>query len=406
MLANKKHHDLSDNSTFRNGFPHEYFVWLRSENPIFWHEPTAHTPDGEGFWVVSGYKNTMEIATNPEVFSSDRGGIRKGGGTAIKDEGTAGKVLNQTDAPRHRRLRALVNKGFTVKAVQKLRDSLNLIAENLAKSLQVGQKFDFVHKISQEIPTQAICLVLGVPEKDRLQLCDWVNQGIETQSESIIASEYANKIRKYGQKLVQMKREIPTDDIFSSITHAQLDEDGTKLSDYELRSFFSLLFPAGVETTTRSISGGMLAFIQNPSQWEIACSLPDFRKSMVEEIVRWTTPSCYKRRTACRDFKLGDKLIRAGQKVTFWEMSANRDESYFEKPFIFDILRDPNKHLGFGAGAHFCLGASLARLELKIVFEKLSSQKIAFALDGDPEWVPNNRLVGLKTLPVKVVAAR
>ena len=249
-------------------------------------------------------------------------------------------------------------------------------------------------------------MVLGVPEKDRLQLCDWVNQGIETQSESIIASEYANKIRKYGQKLVQMKREIPTDDIFSSITHAQLDEDGTKLSDYELRSFFSLLFPAGVETTTRSISGGMLAFIQNPSQWEIACSLPDFRKSMVEEIVRWTTPSCYKRRTACRDFKLGDKLIRAGQKVTFWEMSANRDESYFEKPFIFDILRDPNKHLGFGAGAHFCLGASLARLELKIVFEKLSSQKIAFVLDGDPEWVPNNRLVGLKTLPVKVVAAR
>ena len=248
--------------------------------------------------------------------------------------------------------------------------------------------------------------MLGVPTEDRLQLCDWVNKGIETQSESIIASEYANKIRKYGQKLVQMKREMPTDDIFSSITHAKLDEDGTTLSDYELRSFFSLLFPAGVETTTRSICGGMLAFIQNPRQWNLACAQPGFTKSMVEEIVRWTTPSCYKRRTASCDAEIGGKIVQAGQKITFWEMSANRDERQFDKPFIFDIFRDPNKHLGFGAGSHFCLGASLARLELKIIFEKLTSRKIRFTLDGEPEWVPNNRLVGLKTLPVKVEAAR
>ena len=220
MLTSKKHQELSDNYTFVGGFPHDYFSWLRRENPGFWHEATDKTPDGEGFWVVSRYEDIMGIATNPEIFSSDRGGIRKGGGTAIKDENTAGKVLNQTDAAYHRRLRTLVNKGFTVKAVQKLHHALNTIAENLVNSLEIGQSIDFVQKISQEIPTQAICLVLGVPTKDRLQLCDWVNKGIETQSESIIASEYANKIRKYGQKLVQMKREMPTDDIFSSITHA------------------------------------------------------------------------------------------------------------------------------------------------------------------------------------------
>ncbi len=405
MLTSKKHQDLSDNYTFVGGFPHDYFSWLRRENPVFWHEATDKTPDGEGFWVVSRYEDIMGIATNPEIFSSDRGGIRKGGGTAIKDENTAGKVLNQTDAAHHRRLRTLVNKGFTVKAVQKIRHSLNQKAKDLVESLEVGQRFDFVQKISQEIPTQAICLVLGVPTEDRLQLCDWVNKGIEIQSESIIASEYANKIRKYGQKLIQMKRDSPTDDIFSSITHAQLDEDGTKLSDYELRSFFSLLFPAGVETTTRSISGGMLAFIDHPQQWHLACSRSEFSKSMVEEIVRWTTPSCYKRRTASCDLNLGGKAIQAGQKVTFWEMSANRDESQFKQPFAFDILRDPNKHLGFGAGAHFCLGASLARMELKIIFGNLASKKIKFALDGEPEWIPNNRLVGLKTLPVKVEAA-
>jgi len=402
MLKPKKTYDLSDNQTFSSGFPHEYFTHLRQEKPIFWHEPTQHTPDGEGFWVVTRYHDIMHIATNPDLFSSDRGGIRQAGGTAIKDEVTAGKVLNQTDASDHRRLRTLVNKGFTVKAVNKLKETLTKMADDLVDSIQKGQRFDFVKKISQEIPTQAICLVLGVPESDRLQLCEWVNKGIETQSDSVIASEYANKIRRYGQKLILEKRTQPTDDIFSSIIHAHLDESGTKLSDYELRSFFSLLFPAGVETTTRSISGGMLAFIEYPEQWELACSESGFKKTMVEEIVRWTTPSCYKRRTATRDTELANNLIRAGEKVTFWEMSANRDESHFTDPFMFDIYRNPNKHIGFGAGVHFCLGAMLARLELRIIFERLTARKACFTLDDTPNWVPNNRLVGLKTLPVRV----
>ncbi|MEC9247732.1 MAG: cytochrome P450 [Pseudomonadota bacterium] len=402
MITSSKIYDLSDNNSFAHGFPHEYFSWLRKNNPIFWHEPTNSTPDREGFWVVTRYDDIMKIVTTPDLFSSDRGGLRTAGGTAIKDESTAGKVLNQTDDPHHRRLRALVNKGFTVKAVNRLERDLYRIADDLINSLEKGASFDFVQKISQEIPTQAICLVLGVPELDRLQLCDWVNKGIETQSDSVIASEYANKVRKYGQKLIQEKRNTPTDDIFSSITHAKFEKGGSTLSDYELRSFFSLLFPAGVETTTRSISGGMLAFIENPDQWRIACNQPNFEKKAVEEIVRWTTPSCYKRRTATRDVTMGSKRIRAGDKVTFWEMSANRDDSHFDKPFRFDIKRNPNKHIGFGAGVHFCLGASLARLELRIIFEKLASRKVSLTLDGTPQWVPNNRLVGLKKLPVKI----
>ena len=144
-----------------------------------------------------------------------------------------------------------------------------------------GETFDFVQRISQEIPTQAICLVLGIPETDRLQLCEWVNKGIETQSDSVIASEYANKVRKYGQKMILKKRDKPTDDIFSSIVHAKFEADGSTLSDYELRSFFSLLFPAGVETTTRSISGGMLAFMENPNQWKTVCSQQKLEKPVV-----------------------------------------------------------------------------------------------------------------------------
>ena len=396
--------DLSDNNSFANGFPHDHFTWLRRNEPISWHHPTSVTPDGEGFWVITRYDDVMKVVSNPELFSSDRGGARTAGGTAIKDEITAGKILNQTDDPHHRRLRSLVNKGFTLKAVNKLREDLNDIADRLTSSLVPGETFDFVQRISQEIPTQAICLVLGIPETDRLQLCEWVNKGIETQSDSVIASEYANKVRKYGQKMILEKRDKPTNDIFSSIVHAKFEADGSTLSDYELRSFFSLLFPAGVETTTRSISGGMLAFMENPNQWKAVRSQQKLEKPVVEEIIRWTTPSCYKRRTATKDSNFEGQYMREGDKVTIWEMSANRDESYFLEPFRFDVRRNPNKHIGFGAGVHFCLGASLARLELKVIFEKLACKKIFFELDGTPGWVPNNRLVGLKTLPVKVTS--
>jgi len=244
--------------------------------------------------------------------------------------------------------------------------------------------------------------VLGVPEEDRLMLADWVDHGIEAPSDAVIAEEYVRKIRRYAQGLIERKRADPQDDIFSTIVHARFTADGSTLSDHELRSFFGLLFPAGAETTTRSISGGMLALIERPESWRRLQEDPSLLKTAVEEIVRWTTPSCYKRRTATRDIRHSGKLIREGDKVTFWEMSANRDERAFERPFEFDIARSPNRHLGFGAGVHFCLGSSLARLELKIVFEELLRSGHQFTLDGTPVWMPNNRLVGLKSLPLRV----
>ena len=390
--------DLSDNSNFSEGFPHHFFSFLRTFREPYWHPPTNKTPDHEGFWVISRYHDAVHVLTNPKIFSSDRGGQRKKGGTAIKDEITAGKVLNQTDDPQHRRLRALVNKGFTAKAVGKLKEELNIIAREITFNIDRNTTFDFVKKISEIIPTRAICLVLGIPENDVPRLTNWVNKGIEVQSDSVIATEYANKIRKYGQELILKKREKPTDDIFSSIVHAEFEEDGSTLSDYELRSFFSLLFPAGVETTTRSISGGMLALIENPCQWKKLMMLGQTGKKSVEEIVRWTTPSCYKRRTAVRDTEIAGVKICAGDKVTVWEMSANRDASVFPDPFVFNTERTPNKHLGFGIGRHFCLGASLARLELRIIFNALIERGINLKIAEAPTYVANNRLTGLKHL--------
>lgn len=397
--------DLSDSRSFASGFPHDFFSWLRAHEPNYWHEPTAATPDGEGFWVVSRYQDVNAIIMDPNTFSSDKAGGRTGGGTAIKDESTAGKLLNQTDDPYHRRLRELVNKGFTVKAVAALEDELRARTRRLMNSLEVDEECNFVKRISREIPTQAICIVLGVPEEDRITLCDWLDRGVEAPSDSVIATEYLSKLRRYAQSLIEEKRAHPQTDIFSAIVHAEFEADGSTLTDYELRSFFSLLFPAGAETTTRSISGGMLAFLENPNQLQRLHAKPVLLKTTIEEIVRWTTPSVYKRRTATRDTRFNGKTIGEGDKVTFWEMSANRDERVFNRPFEFDIARSPNKHLGFGAGVHFCLGAALARLELKIVFEELLRRGLKFELNGEPEWVPNNRLVGLKSLPVRIALA-
>ena len=396
--------DLSDDLSFTAGFPHEYFTWLRKNSPIYWHEPTHVTPDKEGFWVVCCYKDVNYVLRNPTIFSSDKAGERVGGGTGIKDEKTAGKLLNQSDGTQHRRLRALVQKGFTLKAVQELEDVLREKARTIFRKLKVGDKLDFAVSISPEIPTQAICTVLGVPEKDRKDLCEWIDLGIEATSTSVIASEYLAKIRKYSKSLIETKRDRPTQDIFSRIVHAEFEEDGSKLTDYELGSFFSLLFPAGAETTTRSISGAIQAFIENPRELDKLRADKTLVKSAIEEVVRWTTPSVYKRRTAKSETVIQDCRIAIGDKVTVWEMSANRDEQVFDDPFLFNIEREPNKHLGFGAGAHFCLGASLARLELKIVLEEFLASDVLLSIDGPIEWTPNNRLVGIKRLPVKVVS--
>ena len=394
--------DLSDGRTFAHGFPHDFFTWLRAHEPLYWHEPTAVTPDGEGFWVVSRYADVDAVIMDAAAYSSDKGGSRSAGGTTIKDEISAGKVMNQTDDPLHKRLRAIVNEGFSVKAISALEAELRRRTRELLEGIKAGDRINFAQQVAREIPTQAICIVLGVPEKDRLMLADWIDHGIEAPSDAVIAEEYVRKVRRYAQGLIEEKRERPQADIFSTIVHARFEADGSTLSDHELRSFFGLLFPAGAETTTRSISGGLLTLIERPAAWQRLRADPTLLKTAVEEIVRWTTPSCYKRRTATRDIRHGGKLIREGDKVTFWEMSANRDERVFERPFEFDVARNPNKHLGFGAGVHFCLGSVLARLELRVVFEELLLSNLNFKLDGEPQWMPNNRLVGLKYLPLQV----
>ena len=391
--------DLSDDASFANGFPHETFTWLREHAPVFWHEPTPVTPDGEGFWVVSRHADVLTVQRDDARFSSDRGGVRERGGTAIKDEPSAGHMLNMTDGDAHRRLRALVSRGFTPKAVSTLETDLRDLTARLLDAAG-DRAFDAVAGFAREIPSQAICLVLGVPEGDRPELLDHLDAGLAAESSSIISKEASTYIRTYASQLIEEKRRDPDGGIMSTIVNAELD-DGSQLTDRELISFFALLFPAGSETTRGAIAGALAAFARFPEQFERLVADPDLIPLAVEEVVRWTTPSVYKRRTAAVDVELAGVTMSRGDKVTFWEMSANRDERAFDEPFTFDVGRDPNPHLGFGWGVHHCLGVGLARQEIRIALEEVVARYRSFEIVGEEEWMPNNRLLGLRRLGIR-----
>src|SRR5215475_1883672 len=215
--------DLSDNSIFALGFPHDHFTWARGHAPVYWHEPTAATPDGEGFWVMSRHEDAMAVMLDPATFSSDKGGGRTAGGTGLHDEYQAGKFLNWSDDPRHKRLRGLVNKGFTNRAIHDLEAELRRRTVALIDALPHSEPFDFVERFSRDLPLQAICLLLGVPQEDRAMLASWVDAGVAAPTPEIIAREYAQLLRDYGVSLIAKKRANPADDILSTIIAARLE---------------------------------------------------------------------------------------------------------------------------------------------------------------------------------------
>jgi cytochrome P450 len=387
--------DLSNSRSFANGFPHDFFTWLRRHEPVWWHKPTQFTPPGGGFWVVSRYDDVVAVFKDPETYSSELGG------TQIYDGKGMGYQLNQTDDPKHRRLRALVNKGFTPRMIGRLEDELRRRTRHILDQVPTDATFNFVPPVARELPLQAICSVLGVPQEDRAEIVEIVDLAIGAGDGTVMSPQYLKRLSAYADSVVALKRADPADDILSVIVHAQLDDGSPQLNNQELRAFFNLLFPAGAETTRGSIAGGLLAFMENPDQLERLRSDPQLMRPAIEEIVRWTSPSVYKRRTAARDTELRGQPIRRGQKVTVWEMSANRDENTFENPFRFDIGRDPNYHVGFGLGTHFCLGANLARLEIRVMFEELLDRFERFELKGPLAWTNNNRLLSLTELPVR-----
>jgi cytochrome P450 len=401
--------DFTDLDNFANGFPHELFAVHRREAPVYWHEPTEHTPDGEGFWSVATYAETLAVLKDPATFSSVTGGDRAFGGTLLQDLSIAGQVLNMMDDPRHSQIRRLVSSGLTPRMIRLVEDDLRARTRRLLDGVVPGEAFDFLVEIAAELPMQMICILLGVPESER----HWLFEAIEPQFDfggsrkaslsQLSIEEAGSRMYSYGQELIASKRAEPTDDMLSVVANAMLDDATTSaMSDLELYLFFSLLFSAGAETTRNAVGGGLLALAQHPEQLRTLREDLDMLPTAVEEIIRWTSPSPSKRRTATRTATVGGASIEAGQKVQIWEGSANRDGSVFDHADEFDIARKPNPHLGFGQGVHYCLGANLARLELRVLFEELFSRFGAVQVVRPVEWTRSNRHTGIRHMVVEL----
>ncbi len=401
--------DFTDLDNFSNGFPHELFAVHRREAPVYWHEPTEHTPDGEGFWSVATYAETLAVLKDPVTFSSVTGGERPFGGTLLQDLSIAGQVLNMMDDPRHSQIRRLVSSGLTPRMIRQVEDDLRARTRRLLDAVVPGEAFDFLVDIAAELPMQMICILLGVPESER----HWLFEAIEPQFDfggsrkaslsQLSVEDTGSRMYSYGRELIASKRAEPTDDMLSVVANAMLDDaNAPAMSDLELYLFFSLLFSAGAETTRNAVGGGLLALAEHPEQLRTLREDFDTLPNAVEEIVRWTSPSPSKRRTATRPVTLGEATIEAGQKVQIWEGSANRDASVFNRADDFDIARKPNPHFGFGQGMHYCLGANLARLELRVLFEELFSRFQSVRVVRPVEWTRSNRHTGIRHLVVEL----
>ncbi|WNG90458.1 cytochrome P450 [Mycobacterium sp. ITM-2016-00317] len=399
--------DFTDLDNFAAGFPHELFARHRAHAPVYWHEPTENTPDGEGFWSVATHAETLAVLRDPDTYSSVTGGGRPFGGTLLQDLPIAGQLLNMMDGERHAAVRRLVSSGLTPRMIRRVEDDLRARTGRLLDEVDPGVPVDFLVDVAAEVPMQMICILLGVPESER----HWLFEAIEPSFDfggsrkaaitRLSVEEAGSRMFEYGQELIAAKKARPSDDMLSLVVNSADPE----LSDLESYLFFNLLFSAGAETTRNAIAGGLLALVENPESYLALRQDPAALPTAIEEMVRWTSPSPSKRRTATRHATLGGQNIEPGQKVLVWEASANRDAAVFDHPDRFDITRKPNPHLGFGQGVHYCLGANLARLELRVIFEELLRRFESVTLSRPVEWTRSNRHTGIRHLVVELTAS-
>jgi cholest-4-en-3-one 26-monooxygenase len=397
--------DLTDSKHFVDGVPHEWFTFLRHNAPVWWHEEA----DGPGFWAVTSYDECVAVNRDYEHFSS----ADKATFIWELDEENLAQLqllMLNMDPPLHTRYRRLVNKGFTPRMINQLHDRIHAATDRIIDNVIETGTAEFVTDIAAELPLVVIAELLGVPNQDRHKMFDWSNRMIGNQDaeyqksaegqEATEAAQLASmELYAYASQLFGQKRADPKDDLMSVLT--QVEMEGEKLSDLELELFFLLLTVAGNETTRNLISGAMVAFFDNPDQWELLSRDRSLLPSAVEEMLRYVSPVMNFRRQTTAPFELGGQKIGADEKVVFFHVSGNRDETVFENPHAFDITRDPNPHIAFGGGGpHFCLGANLARMEIRVMFEHLLDRMPDIRLNGEVERLQSQFISGVKHIPV------
>ena len=397
--------DLSDPDLYALGDPHRVWRQLREVAPV-WFNAEAHGP---GFWAVTAYAPAVQVYRNPSVFSSEDGIVLRADRWSPDPAG--GRMLALTDPPRHRKVRALVNRAFTPRTVARLQHTMVAFCDGLVGAAVARGGCEVVDDLAARLPVALTCDLMGVPRADWELMYDLTRRAFGADDDAfrtdpssrLSASRAHSEIMHYYRGLIVARREQPRDDLVSALVTGQVDDRPLSIKEILLQC--DNLVVAGLETVRHATTGGVLALIEHPDQWQLLREQPALLDTAVEEILRWTSPGMHVLRTAREDVRLGDCEVRAGDAVTVWNPSANRDAAVFPDPDRFDVARTPNRHLALGIGEHYCLGASLARMELRTMLAALLRRVSRIERAGPVARLRSNVIGGYRSLPVELWAA-
>jgi cytochrome P450 len=387
--------DLMDEDLFEQGPPHGLLARMRAEAPVRWN-PIS---DDDGFWSLTKAADISAASKDPVTFSSERQGVFVREGMPMPLD-----VLNQVilgmDPPRHTKFRGIVQKAFTPRIVALQEEQIRGRISSLVDAVCEDGECDLVSALSVELPLQVIAEMLGVPQEDRQKLFDWTLEIEKAVSDPTVSGpEALGQIGLYLAGIVADRRDKPADDLVTALISAEVD--GERLTDFEIAAMFALLMFAGNDTTRNTISGGALALIEHPDERQALIDDPSLLDCAIEEILRWVTPVMWFRRTATTDTEIRGVPVKEGDKVVLWYISGSRDEDLVADPMRFDVTRDLHHQAFGGGGRHFCLGAPLARLELKLVFPELLRRLPEMELAGPVGRTRSNWVNGFTSMPVR-----
>ena len=405
--------DITSHDAYTNGVPHATFDRLRNEDPVHWTPET----DGSGFWSILRYDDALTVSRDVETFTSSQG-IRLEEMDAEQTE--ARRTMMEFDPPEHTRLRRQVNKGFTRRTVETFEVAIRGLAADVIDRALEADEFDFVTAIAEQLPMRMLGRLLGTTDDDGYRLVRWGDALLgntdpeftdypvdltDTEQFRMVPfrSPAAIEIFQFAQEQAADRRACPRDDIITKLLEPTLD--GEPLTDLEFNNFFTLLVAAGNDTTRYTMTHGVWTMMNHPELWATWRANPDLTPTAVEEILRTSSVTMHFRRTATRDTSFRGQHIKAGDKVVMWFNAANHDPDGFANPWRFDLAREKNDHMAFGRnGPHLCLGAWLARMEVRLVFEELMKRIDRLEPNGPIAHLRSNFIAGIKHLPVKVVA--
>ncbi|MAT93437.1 MAG: cytochrome [Halioglobus sp.] len=395
--------DVYNPDNYCHGIPHEQFAWLRANDPVHWQQH----PDGHGYWVLSRHADVLQVSRDFKGFSAERGFVMVDDLPPDVLDMARNQLLGM-DPPRHGPLRRAVITRFTSRMLAELEPRVRQIAREVMAQVRQTSEVNFVESLAGDLPTAVICSMLEIPRDMWGQIRRWSD--LQTSGSDPDLGGTFEEVHQasvdmgtYGFEVAMQRKDAGGDDLISLLINQEVE--GHQVSEMEFASLFVQLTVAGNETTRGLISSGMHELMRRPELMRQLREQPQRLPQAIEEMLRWTCPLHYFRRTATRDTQIGDQAIAEGDRVVMLYSSANFDEAVFDEPMTFDITRDPNPHMAFGHGIHLCLGANLARLEARVFFEEFFNSFAAIEASGEPVYIRSNSIHGFKEMPVRLTPA-